>query len=114
MSNNLNNFHFKEEIDNILNLTEDIKLKINDNEYKKMLDTLKKINDIHIKFKQQIPYYKYKIEFIVKFPICYKNTIKCGEKKISQNFINTIIYNYSNFINYTMTKKKNSINLQDC
>lgn len=109
MSNNLNNFHFKEEIDNILNLTEDIKLKINDNEYKKMLDTLKKINDIHIKFKQQIPYYKYKIEFIVKFPICYKNTIKCGEKKISQNFINTIIYNYSNFINYTMTKKKNSI-----
>ena len=30
MYNNLNNFHFKEEIDNILNLTEDIKLKINE------------------------------------------------------------------------------------
>ena len=91
MSNNQNNQinlkSISEAVDSILTITEDIKTKLTDNEYKKLLETLKVIHD---KNNKKVNWCKYKVKFLITFPkIINQNgddLIIIDEKEINQCF----------------------------
>ncbi len=104
----------KDGIDSILTQTEEIKTKITDREYKKLLDTLKIVNDLNNKLKpNSLLYCDYKIHFVVKCPlfIPIRNTtgytIKIYEEKLSHTFISKKLstLHFQRLINFTLTKK---------
>ena len=69
MSNNQNNQinlnNISEAVDSILTQTEEIKTKLTDNEYKKLLETLQVI---HEKNNKKVNWCKYKVKFAIVFP----------------------------------------------